>query len=168
MKILAVVLFLVMAGSAAASMQERDILLMGGKVFRIGRGRGESPLEQYFEGGNPRPEFTGNISSSLHRGYIAHWEVRNRRLLLKGVDATVIPNDALSLAPHSLLALFPDDYADGKVFANWYTGVVLASAGNRVWVLVFEQGKLMNKSTPNKTPEHISEGRGRPSENAQR
>jgi hypothetical protein len=37
-----------------------------------------------------------------------------------------------------------------------------------VWALVFEQGKLMKKFTPNKTPEHTSEGRGRPSENAQR
>ncbi len=140
---------------AVATNQEPDILLFDGKVLTIDADFGSLPLEQYFKNGSERPRFAGGMSTSLRREYIAHWEIREKRLYLKGLNALVYNKDGNTTRPHELAKLFPNDYRSGEVFAAWYTGNVVSMTGSLKLVFVFANGVLKEIIVPNNTPDGI-------------
>ncbi|GIX24257.1 MAG: hypothetical protein KatS3mg122_1488 [Caldimonas sp.] len=78
------------------------------------------PLEKYFSLTGQRPKFC-IPSTSLWRGYVGSWEVRDRRLYLVGIEGRA------DGGPVTLESLFPG-YPE-RVFAHWYSGVLEAPEG---------------------------------------
>jgi hypothetical protein len=105
------------------------------------------PLEKYFEA-NPslRPVFSG-FNTGCMRGYLAKWEVRDKKLYLVGMDM-VLPTDA------TFQSVFPE--ARDGLFAEWVSGDLIcpygkmlrrdhagfASVREHELILTFESGVL--------------------------
>lgn len=82
------------------------------------------PLETYFlYYCERRPDWGG--STALERGYVGHWAIQDRRLLLLGLrNETRFGREAIHLQD-----IFP---GQEKVFAEWYSGVLRCPHGERL------------------------------------
>jgi hypothetical protein len=83
-----------------------DIIILDGEVFPLYA----TPLYDYFQRIDWRPSFLSRISDNL-RGYVARWEVFDKRLFLTGLFGLnwIVPSDLLGkLAPD------PDPYEPGQ------------------------------------------------------
>ncbi len=123
---------------AYATGQAPDRLLIDGEMHMLDT----NPLAPYLAGlGERRPRFDAP-TSALWRGYVATWELREGRLLLKAVDgfrkAPAGAEDAgagkktpfLGFVGFDAMAeLFPQG---GEVFADWYTGALVVPLGEPV------------------------------------
>jgi hypothetical protein len=78
------------------------------------------PLEKYFDA-NPslRPKFTG-FNTGCMRGYLARWDVRDKKLYLVGMDM-VLQTDA------TFESVFPG--AAGGMVAGWVSGDLVCPYG---------------------------------------
>jgi hypothetical protein len=81
------------------------------------------PLEKYFDA-NPslRPKFTG-FNTGCMRGYLARWEVRDKKLYLVGMDM-VLQTDA------TFGSVFPE--ARDGMFADWVSGDLVCPHGKMI------------------------------------
>jgi hypothetical protein len=78
------------------------------------------PLEEYFNANSSRrPGFTG-FNTGCMRGYLARWEVRDKKLYLVGMDM-VLHTDA------TFESVFPD--ARDGMFADWVSGDLVCPYG---------------------------------------
>lgn len=110
------------------------------------------PLEEYFNA-NParRPKFSG-FNTGCMRGYLAQWEVRDKKLYLVGMEM-VIQTDA------TFSSVFPE--AGDGIFAEWVSGDLVcpygrmlrydhagfASVREHELILTFEKGVLKSTRT---------------------
>ena len=78
-------------------------------------------------------------NSNCIKGYIATWEIKENRMFLTNLEiVSDIENNLLEI-------LFKNE---NEVFANWYSGeIIIPNFGSDVFVLKFENGNLVSKST---------------------
>ena len=78
------------------------------------------------------------MSTGLHRGYIAVWEVANGHLYLnevRGGNGVVDENYPVIYA--NLEKMFPDKYENGRVVADWVTGSLYAYRGRLIYYSLY-------------------------------
>lgn len=142
---------LLVAGSAHATAQQPDVLIVDGKDEALYT----NPLADWLAlhpGALPKSDVT---SSGNWRGYVATWEVTNGKLLLRQVDVTVqqgtekkmrsgvtqdrkghwvettpvLEERAVFVRRNVLATLFPNQ---AEVVADWYTGTLIIPKGEMV------------------------------------
>lgn len=119
--------------------QYPDILLHDGQVLSMHT----FPLERHLDRMDNRPRFYAQfwdfttmfdsptaeryffVLPARSRGYTAYWEIADDKLFLLGLDGWQ-RNGRIGLK-----GIFPEAFADGRVFASWWTGVLLVSCPDR-------------------------------------
>jgi len=89
-----------------------------------------NPLEQFWTNTKKvRPPFIS--SPECTRGYVAGWEIRNYKLLLKDIDGQYLRNFILFRKPakYSLRKLFPRS-KNKPVRASWFSGKLRVPIGS--------------------------------------
>jgi hypothetical protein len=74
------------------------------------------PLEPYFRDGQERPNFSehGSLVTCCWRGYVASWDIRDKKLYLNALEA-------FGLHRKNLLPLVFGE-SSAPVFAQWFSG----------------------------------------------
>ena len=97
-------------------------------------------------------------STANWRGYVARWEIKNEVLVLVGFSARDKNGSAISI---------DDEFGKEQVAADWYSGELRSSVGNRIYGLyeptyeknciwLFESGRLKERTVRiNNTPEDL-------------
>lgn len=118
-------LVLVLAGQAAATVQQVDLLHVDGEVLQTTT----TPLAPHLaKVGWTLPE-DAIIASSNARGYLAEWAVEDGRLVLRDATITAFRIET-GVGPQSIKGeLFP---GQARVVADWYTGALIVPDGELV------------------------------------
>jgi len=101
-----------------------------------------TPLDDYFFLSGDRPRFQSN-STALWRGYIGHWELRDGRLYLIGLEGWLADGQKASLKD-----VFPG--FGERVFAHWFHGTLRVPRGrclqyaHRGFESVYEEDLLID------------------------
>ena len=121
---------LALATLVFATGQQGDILLLNGKRYSIFT----NPLEPFLRNNPDKLPKSDVVSTSLWRGYVATWNVKNDRLML--VDVAILQSIAkpgergLSTELASVMArVFP---GQKEVIASWFTGNIIVPDGKLV------------------------------------
>lgn len=150
-----------------ATPQVPDKLIYEGRVYDLFA----NPLESYYAGNHRRPSFYQNqdpksISTALWRGYVATWEIQAGALYLTEIDSWICNSQNIEeCVKADLKQLFGDQYQDGKVKADWYTGNLKMPLGEMlrsVWsgyssiyeqeiVLQVQAGRIVGKQLVDNT-----------------
>jgi hypothetical protein len=105
-----------------------DVLILDGKKMDLY----SNPLEPYWIfSKRKRPVF--QTTASCKRGYIATWQICDKLLILKGIEASVEKRSLLfwkKTIRYSLKMLFRKERGAGVV-ALWFTGKIRIPHGNR-------------------------------------
>ena len=104
------------------------------KIFFDGEQLGlySNPLEQFWTSAKKaKPPFISTPECS--RGYVASWEIRNNKLLLKEVEGNYVRNFIFFRKParYSLKKLFSRN-KNKPVCANWFSGKLRVPIGNMI------------------------------------
>ena len=131
MKALILAIGVVVAGLlpslSLATAQEPDLLVIDGKTVALET----NPLSSLIKSGTIKLPEPDEQWSSNWRGYVAKWELREDRLILKELTVLLLPPGAkpeADAAPTNVL----QTVFDGKdeVPANWYTGTLVLPRGD--------------------------------------
>lgn len=125
-----------------ATAQSPDILYYNGVEY----GLSANPLQPYLEL-NPEVMPRGNVISSANwRGYIATWEIKDKKLYLKDVTVTFhsdLKGDQDEYKEKSVLRdLFP---SGNEVLADWYKGLLVIPLGEMVEYVHMGYGSTFEK-----------------------
>lgn len=125
--------------SCLGTAQYPDLLIFNTQLFDLF----SNPLESYPWKDGKEPvlfESEAGNSTANWRGYIAVWEIDDKKLYLKAIRAFVddgwkeikeekkkggighLPAMVQKKRPISLLELFGEKVQDGRVFADWFSG----------------------------------------------
>jgi hypothetical protein len=112
------------ACSAFATPQAPDYLVVKGDTFRLH----SYPLEAL----PAKATYVGAMMPFSHtgcwRGYICYWQLSDQKLYLTGIISYSFDRkDTVSLA-----TVFGDQYKDGKVAADWFTGELVCAHGKLI------------------------------------
>lgn len=109
-----------------ATAQQSDVLIIADKELNLNT----NPLEKQLETMEWKPPEEARIWSSNWRGYIATWKIENNQLYLKEVTIQVddpdSDDDIDQVSKSILKTLFP---SKDKIFADWYSGALIAPDG---------------------------------------
>ena len=125
--LLTLLLFVGICGQFAfGTGQQGDILMLRGKKYFIQT----NPLERYFEK-HPESRPRSNIrSTSLWRGYVASWMIKDKKLILTDVRVKASMEGPEEERWRSALSeVFPGQQ---EVFAEWFNGHIIVPTGKRV------------------------------------
>lgn len=125
MKRLAVffLLIAVVAPRAGATAQAPDILKIGAKTYRLDA----NPLHGWLAANPGRLPQSKTVLTSLWRGYIATWTVRDKRLLLEDVRMRTDFDD------DEMRSVMKETFGDAKPrVAAWFSGHLIVPTGELV------------------------------------
>lgn len=108
-----------LASTAYGTKQEPEKILYNGQEY----GLANVPLEKYFDVNHPKPVELHQTRTSLWRGYVGTWEIKDETLYLKSLGRH--RNRSMQEIPLSLV--FKGQKAPIK--ATWYTGVLRIPLG---------------------------------------
>lgn len=117
-------LAMTLAPAVKATAQLSDRLIVDGKEFALNT----NPLEAELQKKQWTPPEEALISSANWRGYLATWEIKGGKLLLKDVTIRVADpkNSGDYIRKRITRELFP---GASEVFAGWYTGALIVPDG---------------------------------------
>ncbi len=105
-----------------------DLILLHGERMDLY----SNPLEQYWDLHKKKcPVF--HASSMCKRGYIATWEILDKKLLLRGIDGNVERRSFIfwkKIVRYSVGMLF-SKARNRAIIATWFTGKIRIPQGNR-------------------------------------
>jgi hypothetical protein len=126
---LAVLAVLTLRHVATATSQQPDILIYKNKTYDLFA----NPLESFYKNEKDRPHFRVRpdvMSTGNWRGYVASWKIEDDHLYLIKLDAWICRGwNENRCQKVNLRRLFGKRYRDGKVLANWFTGVLTMPKG---------------------------------------
>jgi len=135
---LVLMLFIFLSKNTLATNQFPDILIYNGKEYTLPVYFYETYLEKYFEK-HPDKRPNGIISSALWRGYVATYEVRDNKFLLKDIEIEVwkdSTNTSNGLVWKSVIfEVFPDT---NHLKMDWVTELLVAPYGELIDSTVFD------------------------------
>jgi hypothetical protein len=102
------------------TIQAKDNLLFEGQVVSIGT----LPLNDYFTKANISPDFHV-FNTGCWRGYIGTWAIKDERLYLIHISATLKTGEMVNLE-----TIFPG-YPE-RVFAHWFSGIIQIPMGRNL------------------------------------
>lgn len=139
------VILLMLPASALATAQQPDVLNYKGKTYSLF----SNPLEDYYENRKDRPRFVvepGVMSTGNWRGYVATWTVEDGVLYLVKIDAWLCRNfEKANCTRVELPKLFGNKYLDGRVKADWYTGVLRVPDGKQLQYVHMGYGSVYER-----------------------
>jgi hypothetical protein len=124
LRIAILLITLLVAKAAFATAQIGDVLTLDGKQYSIQT----NPLEPFLTA-NPDKLPKSNITSSGNwRGYIATWEIRDDRLLLKDIEILMEKKGTAHDTEYRsvLTTVFPEP---SYIIADWFTGNIIIPIG---------------------------------------
>lgn len=103
-----------------ASPQAPDFLIIGKDTISIYflplNSLDSTKIKEFYRNFDSNNEYI-NISTNLWRGYQAFWQLENSKLYLVGLKG-ILNSDKI------LKATFPENYINGKVWANWFSSII--------------------------------------------
>lgn len=134
------ILFLCIRLSATA--QIPDILIYKGKEYSMFT----NPLEIYLDsiGNRQFPEFVGGGSTACWRGYQAIWTIKEDTMYLTKIQACHKDEGDVDA---NLSIMFGDKCKNGKVPADWYSGLVILPRGRLKRYIHMGYGSVYSKYT---------------------
>jgi len=121
-----------------ATLQIPDLLIYNGDTLSFFA----TPLELLYQDKTERPNFFGNEpSSNCWRGYQAEWIIINGQLYLSNIYSDNYKVDSIKA---NLKELFPENYSNGKVKADWITSNSI-SLSDRIFTTFENHPTLENK-----------------------
>ena len=121
----ALLLLVAFAAPAHATRQVEEELVIDGRCHRMQA----TPLEDFLDTLDPRPELTDSMCTACWRGYLGTWILEDRTLKLLSLRWPGFGRDDDD-TPIPLTKLFPN--AKASVPATWFTGVLRVAQG-RMW-----------------------------------
>ena len=122
--LLIAVLWIGTTGTARATGQMPDLLIVGGDTMYLFC----NPLDSYFDESHPRPnDMWGMVSTACWRGYQAYFEIRSDSLFLTGIRLNR-KGDSTDFYP--LEILFGDKATPTGVFAYWVNDTLTCIGGD--------------------------------------
>jgi len=125
MKIFTLILFLLICNlKVFATAQVPDLMIIGKDTFLMHT----NPLEIYLDsiGNRDFPDFKGSGSTARWRGYRAVWRVENDSMFLVSIQSC---HKGEGDVDANLKKMFGDKYINGRVYAYWYTGLIVLPHG---------------------------------------
>ncbi|PCJ53541.1 MAG: hypothetical protein COA79_22750 [Planctomycetota bacterium] len=108
-------IFFLMCLSLHATEQAPDIIKLNDKKYYLSAFKKNLPLESFFNKKNKRP-YSGALSTGCWRGYKATWKIKNNKLILESIDATILDKD------HNKRKATVKEYIGDLKYASWFTG----------------------------------------------
>ncbi len=124
-KIITVLIFLITSNlTVFATAQVPDLLVIGKDTFLMHT----NPLEIYLDsiGNRDFPEFKGGGSTACWRGYQAVWRVENDSMFLEKIQSCHKREGDVNA---NLQKMFRDKCQNGRVYADWVTGLIVLPYG---------------------------------------
>lgn len=118
---------LLAAGWVSATAQQPDFLVYDGEKHMLQT----NPMEEYFRQHPDKKPTSGVMSTALWRGYVATFEVREGRLLLKDIEV-MIPSDNADrgyVFKSERSTIVP---AGAELELDWFTGILVLPHGRLV------------------------------------
>lgn len=125
MKSYTIILFLLICNlKVFATAQVPDLMVIGKDTFLMHT----NPLEIYLDsiGNRDFPDFVGGGSTACWRGYQAVWRVENDSMFLDKIQSCHRDEDDVDA---NLEKMFGDKFINGKVYAYWFTGLIVLPHG---------------------------------------
>jgi hypothetical protein len=128
-KTLTIILILFAELQAFATAQTPDKIIYNGKEYRLN----SNPLEPYFEKFPDKRPKSEIMSTSLWRGYVATFEVRDNQLFLKDIEilcSDTTSKETFSIKWRSVINdVFPDQ---NNIKIDWFTGILVIPYGELI------------------------------------
>lgn len=124
-KFYTIILFLLICNlKVFATAQVPDLMIIGKDTFLMHT----NPLEIYLDsiGNRDFPDFKGGGSTACWRGYQAVWRVENDSMFLEKIQSCHQDEGDVDA---NLEKMFGDKFINGKVFAYWFTGLIVLPHG---------------------------------------
>jgi len=133
--------------TAFSSEQVPDRIWIEGKEhYLLTDGAFLSPLEHYLYQRGHRPLWHG-VSTNLNRGHVAEWALRGQQLWLTRLCTPGLGDGpyGFSLEPNDLTTIFRRQVRAESVFAEWFSGAILARGEEDWQILWFETGEIWSR-----------------------
>ena len=121
--------------AAFGTQQQNDIIFYNGQQCELRMGWSFSPLQMYYEIHKEKEYPFEPVSTANWRGHIATWEIEDGGLLLINVltERVIGDKDSYRIRKEDvdLEGLFGEEVKDGKVRADWFTGLLLIDHDDR-------------------------------------
>ncbi|SRR5690554_1239293 len=127
-KLIFIITLIINSGLLHATEQEPDFLHYDGKKLTLSTGWGHpSPLETYYSQNNIEYPFT-MLHTANYRGHVAIWEISDDKLFLKEIQI-----EKAKYKPEKFSVKSQSDslFSKDKVFADWFTGVIIGEERNK-------------------------------------
>ncbi len=124
-KFYTIILFLLIFNlKVFATAQVPDLMVIGKDTFLMHT----NPLEIYLDsiGNRDFPDFKGGGSTACWRGYQAVWRVENDSMFLVKIQSCHRDEGDVDA---NLEKMFGDKFINGKVYAYWFTGLIVLPHG---------------------------------------
>ena len=148
MKKLLMLLLIFCSMPLIATEQSKDNIIINGQEGMLEMSwQYPSPIQSYFKQNNQKYPFV-ELSTGNYRGHIATWELKDNKLYLTQIG---IPKDFLSdkLNNVELTDVFPKKIVkDKEVFANWFSGYLLAHTDLEEVAYVSPEGEVSDTKYP--------------------
>ena len=135
MKLISIAFILVsLCFQSIATEQTPDVFIHNGKEAELHTTWAyQSPLEHYFSKSKTNSPFQME-STGNYRGYVAHWEVIDKKLFLKKITVETekeeyVKNEVGQYSqkrePYDLSKVFESGITPNGIFADWFSGSIL-------------------------------------------
>lgn len=128
LRIIPIILLLLICNlKVLATAQVPDLMVIGKDTFLMHT----NPLEIYLDsiGNRDLPDFKADGSTACWRGYQALWKLEDDSLFLTKIQSCH-RNEGDDLA--NLEKMFGDKFINGKVYAYWFTGLIVLPYGRLI------------------------------------
>lgn len=125
LKFIAIILLLLICNlKVVATAQVPDLMIIGKDTFQMHT----NPLEIYLDsiGDRDFPDFKGGGSTACWRGYQAIWRLENDSMFLEKIQSCHRDEGDVDA---NLEKMFGDKFINGKVYAYWFTGLIVLPHG---------------------------------------
>jgi len=127
--ILAILVWGVSICSALATAQISDKIFYGGKEYSLHT----NPMEDYFSKHPDKKPKDGDMSTALWRGYVATFEFRERKLVLKDIEIEVPVEKEREEYPYEWKSVLYTVVPKGKTLQiDWFTGILVLPFGEMI------------------------------------
>lgn len=135
-----IILLLTFNVKVFATAQVPDLMVIEKDTFLMHT----NPLEIYLDsiGNRDFPDFTGKNSTACWRGYQAIWRVENDSMFLETIQSCHRNEDDVDA---NLKKMFGDKCINGRVYATWFTGLIVLPHGKLKNHINMGYGSTYNK-----------------------
>nr|WP_321409593.1 hypothetical protein [uncultured Carboxylicivirga sp.] len=127
-KLIFIIVLIINSGLVLATDQEPDFIHYDGKKLTLSTGWGHpSPLETFYSQNKIEYPFT-MLHTANYRGHVATWEISDDKLFLNEIQ---VRKAKYKPAKFNVTSQCDSLSSEDKVFADWFTGVIIGEERNK-------------------------------------